>query len=294
MIIKRMVYDHSKTLGQCSHGAPYACLANKNIYNVDWCSDNKKSLTEHLCTDRAGDSCIDGYTVQSNDTSWSCKDKYYFSARSEEIANKSCDDRITPVGDNYCKKCNYTSDSTSCDCNSDSSDDNEKCSKDSHDEYHNDSSKCDKSLDYKCERKKSYELQCKGKCKPKGRKFEVTFEHKNGHPWAHHIHKTDRAIAIDGCLGKTLFLTRGHIYIFHVAKSKYDCDYLYFTEDPRGGKPYRSEYTGKCYDPIPMSHSPEPTSNGYVVLRITDDTPKVFYYQSRSYRFCGGLCIVKD
>ncbi len=137
----------------------------------------------------------------------------------------------------------------------------------------------------------------------KSNRFVITLVSKrarNGekpHPWEHRITDTDMCFAVNGVRGKTLFLRRGNTYYFEI-KQKPDRNghlnqYLYFTTDPMGG--VAGEHTDNpSYDPAPMDGAPDPTANGVVCYKVTSKTPKLFYYQSKTFQMLGGPIVVKD
>jgi hypothetical protein len=115
-------------------------------------------------------------------------------------------------------------------------------------------------------------------------------DNERPHPWEKRIN-SEVCFAVNGVRGKTLFLRRGNTYYFEIKQksdNKNGAQHLYFTTDPMGG--------GKsgAYDPTPMEGSPEPTANGVVCYKVTSNTPKLFYYQSRSSPMLGGTIVVKD
>jgi len=117
------------------------------------------------------------------------------------------------------------------------------------------------------------------------------------HPWEHRITETELCFAINGIRGKTVFLRRGNTYYFEI-KQKPDkkghlSQYMYFTTDPMGGVA-GDHSDNPAFDPSPMEGSPDPTANGVVCLKITNKTPKLFYYQSKTYQMLGGPIVVKD
>ncbi len=117
------------------------------------------------------------------------------------------------------------------------------------------------------------------------------------HPWEHRITDTDVCFAVNGIRGKTIFLRRSNTYYFEI-KQKADKNgnlnqYLYFTTDPMGG--IAGDHSDNpSYDPSPMEGAPDPTANGVICLKVTSKTPKLFYYQSKTYQMLGGPIVVKD
>jgi hypothetical protein len=167
---------------------------------------------------------------------------------------------------------------------------------------------------------KDVNLKQKGKTKDiddRGceRKFEVTLRSKCGHPWECRI-CTKEAFAINCKKGAILNLRCGKTYFFRVcqrpvvpfncnpcnpcgscnpclrgndAREASTCErenpnkflhLFFFTTDPVGG----------CVDKL--CFSPDPVGNGTVCLKITNRTPKLFYYQCYRHPFEGGIIIV--
>lgn len=91
-----------------------------------------------------------------------------------------------------------------------------------------------------------------------------------------------------------MHLKRGKAYRFHVNVNP-EVDYaqrFYFTADPAGG--VKGDACEAGYDPVKLPGTPEPAANGVMTLDVGKDLPKLFYYQSRDAKFCGGIVMVHD
>jgi hypothetical protein len=154
-------------------------------------------------------------------------------------------------------------------------------------------------------------LECKGiLC----RHFLFELTSKIGHPWESHITGLE-AFAVNNIKGRTLHLERDTRYYFTYAPKYEPCkeipnekaadeddetianilkckkgpppvpcvgDCLYFTTDP----------TGQPVSVLPGTPAPFPAKTT-VSFTIEDFFPDVFYYQSSSEAFLGGLILVK-
>jgi len=115
----------------------------------------------------------------------------------------------------------------------------------------------------------------------KGKRFIFTFGKKDGHAWAEYNQGTD-SIYVNGKNGPVLHLYRGSTYFFCVDQKDTE-NTLVLTNSPVGGNGYKLIHGG--FDPI---------AKGCVCVKIDEETPKYFYYQSSSNQFQGGLIIVHD
>lgn len=140
------------------------------------------------------------------------------------------------------------------------------------------------------EKKKCCNLQnpCK-KHRPgrgKGKKFVVSFCNKSGHQWCDYNNGHD-AIKINGKVGPVLHLYRGATYYFCVEQDVppgAEARHMFLlTNSPSGGPNSR---------PIPGSF--QPIGRGTVTFKVTNQTPKYFFYQCSRHSYEGGLVIVHD
>ena len=128
----------------------------------------------------------------------------------------------------------------------------------------------------------------------RGRTFYVTYEDKEGHPWQHRITTISSCLAVNGRKGGDIHLTRGHKYRFIVNKDGLLADQdFYFTHDVQGG-PIGQAADSPTYDPIPLPGTSDPVSSGVVFLHADHSLPKMFYYQSKMNRCCGGHVFIHD
>lgn len=116
--------------------------------------------------------------------------------------------------------------------------------------------------------------------------FLITLTDKLGHPWENKIIGTNYSLAIDGVKGKSLYLRRNNRYYFIFRSFDNRNELIYFTQDPAGG-----EYVFKNK----ISNITGPFSeNKLISLEITNNMPKVFYYQSATNKFMGGIIFIVD
>ena len=125
--------------------------------------------------------------------------------------------------------------------------------------------------------------------KPKTKKFNVTWGPKIGSEHAD-LNPGTRAIHVNGHVSPVLHLVRGSGYYFKVtqapnADGSY-ADYFLFTTNPVGHM--------NSKEPTPLPDSFASIANGEVAFRVTDKTPRYFWYQSSTGCFQGGLVIVRD
>lgn len=122
------------------------------------------------------------------------------------------------------------------------------------------------------------------------REFSVEFGPKAGHPWQHRILGSE-AILVDRIPGRPIHVTRGHKYRFVVKGN--GTDHFYFTHDVQGGR-RGVQSDSPLYDPVHLPGTPSPVPSGEVVLDVTSDLPKMFYYQSRNNNCMGGHVFVHE
>lgn len=115
----------------------------------------------------------------------------------------------------------------------------------------------------------------------KGKKFLVSFGDKTGHPWGEY-NKVGTSIYVNGKNGPVLHLYRGCTYFFVVDKEAAEHSFV-LTTSPMGGK-------GSSIVPGGFAA----VSKGSACFKITDDTPRYFFYQDANAGFKGGLVIVHD
>lgn len=122
----------------------------------------------------------------------------------------------------------------------------------------------------------------------------MTLEDKKYHPWAGRICDNLFAFAIDGRYHEPLILRRGKNYRFHVKVDlkTHHAQPFYFTKDPAGGMIGDTCESG--HDPVELPGTDKPIANGVIVLKVTKDLPKHFYFQSRQCKFLGGPIFVED
>lgn len=128
------------------------------------------------------------------------------------------------------------------------------------------------------------------------RHFIFTTPDKTGHPWFNRIYDSDRAYAVNGIKGDTIYLRRGRRYFFTYRPSS-DLDQqfgLLFTEDPAGGK--KGDQTANPeYEPHEIVGIPPAITDFKTVsFEIHPSFPKIAYYQDRYSKFLGGLILVID
>ena len=124
--------------------------------------------------------------------------------------------------------------------------------------------------------------------------YTFTLVPKRGHPMENRIIGSTKCFALEGELGKTLYVTRGSRYNFELIQSQnerggYDHQ-LMFTTDPLGGNGDVLCCAG--YTPGKLNGTPDPIGAGTFVLHIREDFPEIFYYQSTTHAGMGGLVVV--
>ena len=93
---------------------------------------------------------------------------------------------------------------------------------------------------------------------------------------------------------RLLRLTRGKTYFFHVTQPFTGGPHrFYFTADPVGGSVAALKFPGVDIAPKILG-SPEPISNGVMVLHISESCPTIFYWQDRFSPFMGGIVLVRN
>ena len=122
----------------------------------------------------------------------------------------------------------------------------------------------------------------------KGKKFVVTFGHKQGHYWAN-FNRQGESIYVNGKNGPVLHLFRGVKYVFqveqHLIPGAEAPHLFYLTNSPMGGK-----HGLDCL--VPGSF--EPLAHGKAYFQVTQETPRYFYYQDARQYYAGGLVIVHE
>jgi hypothetical protein len=130
--------------------------------------------------------------------------------------------------------------------------------------------------------------------------FIVVNVSKVGHPWEHRITTTNQAFAVNGERGKTLFLKRNSKYTFVFEQERnfetLQLDFaLYFTTDPGGGPKggkFPGEFDPPTYNPPSIPGTPSPFRVGTRSFVVDNSFPTVFYYQSKTDEFMGGIIFV--
>jgi hypothetical protein len=112
----------------------------------------------------------------------------------------------------------------------------------------------------------------------KGRQFTVDIRERGSVP------TKEKVYCINGTKGSTLHLIRGHKYLFNILQDpdilgnyKYE---FFFTESSVGGTE-----EGRITN-LPSG------SEGQLLLNVTEDLPKSFYYGDKYHRYMGGLILV--
>ncbi len=157
-----------------------------------------------------------------------------------------------------------------------------------------------------CNSNRSCNDRCKTSCKTScSTNYTITTPLKAGHPWEHHITETDRAFSVTypSCKtvkGGTIRVKRGKKYTFTFNQTSQTQPFqflLFFTTDPTGGKAggkVPGDVDPVNYNPIPIPTTPAPFGSGSQSFTVTNNFPKIFYYQDRNNQFMGGLIIVED
>ncbi len=115
----------------------------------------------------------------------------------------------------------------------------------------------------------------------KTKKFVISFNSKNGHPWAHY-NKGQKSIYINGKNGPVIHLYKGYTYIFCVEENKEGHSFI-LTDLPNGGPSSR-----------PLLNAFEPVSKGCVKFLVNDAIPRYLFYHDTKNEYAGGLVIVHD
>lgn len=116
--------------------------------------------------------------------------------------------------------------------------------------------------------------------------FLITLTDKSGHPWENKIIGTNNSLAIDGVKGKSLYLKRNNRYYFIFRGFDNKNELIYFTQDPAGGEYVYKNKISNISTPF--------GENKLISLEITNNMPKVFYYQSATNKFMGGIIFIVD
>jgi hypothetical protein len=118
----------------------------------------------------------------------------------------------------------------------------------------------------------------------KAKKFIVTFGDKSKHPW-NEYNKGSSSIYVNGKPGPLIHLYRGFTYYFDIQQSAkaHPEHSLIFTNSPIGGPSARS---------IIVNLKPE--SRGRIGFTVTDEFPRIFFYQDTVNEMSGGMIMVND
>lgn len=118
------------------------------------------------------------------------------------------------------------------------------------------------------------------------KKFVVSFRNKFGHPWSEY-NKGSKSIYINGKNGPVIHLYKNKTYIFSVQEEERDVridgNAFSLTNSPSGGP--KSTIIEGGFTPV---------SKGCVCLKVTNNTPKYFFYQDSMNKYCGGIIIVHE
>ena len=104
--------------------------------------------------------------------------------------------------------------------------------------------------------------------------------------WENKIIGTNYSLAIDGVKGKSLYLRRNNRYYFIFRSFDNRNELIYFTQDPAGGEYVFKNKISNIAGPF--------NENKLISLEITNNMPKVFYYQSATNKFMGGIIFIVD
>jgi len=121
----------------------------------------------------------------------------------------------------------------------------------------------------------------------RGKKFMVSFGSKQGHSW-NEYNEGSTSVYINGKNGPVLHLYRDSTYFFCVEQDTVEGDNVeantfLLTNSPEGGP-----------ESALILNSFAPVSKGVVCLKVTDTTPRYFFYQNGKGKMQGGLVIVHD
>lgn len=120
----------------------------------------------------------------------------------------------------------------------------------------------------------------------KGKRFNITFTSKVGHPWAKYNQGED-SIHINGKNGPIIHLIRGRTYFFcveqDIPEGTEPLHQFILTDSPAGG-PNAQKIFGSF----------EPLSKGCACFKVDDKTPRCIFYQDTKNEFAGGICYVHD
>jgi hypothetical protein len=160
---------------------------------------------------------------------------------------------------------------------------------------------------HNCDCSGSGHAKCQHKKKDTCSVFTITTPPKEGHPWQHHNTESDHCFAVTYPNGKqktvkggTINLARGRRYAFKFVqtnKTKPFEHLLFFTQDPTGGKQggkTAGDVDPTNYNPTAFPGTPAPYGAGTKSFTVTDDFPKIMYYQDKNNQFLGGIILVHD
>ena len=116
--------------------------------------------------------------------------------------------------------------------------------------------------------------------------FYVTFGTKHDHQWSSY-NKTHTSIYLNKKNGPILHLYRGMTYYFHINSTSDEKPSSYnafmFTTSPCGGR-----------NALLITDGFHPVSQGVICFRVSEQTPRYFFYQNFYEEVQGGLVIVHD
>lgn len=107
---------------------------------------------------------------------------------------------------------------------------------------------------------------------------------------------TETVFAVDGYAKGAIHVKRGHTYSFTINQDPTTEGYehmLFFTDDFLGG-PAGYAAIPDTWSPSKLPGSPDPVGSGTVLLTISHDWPKLFYYQDSQNPACGGMIWIHD
>jgi hypothetical protein len=111
--------------------------------------------------------------------------------------------------------------------------------------------------------------------------FYISFGTKHDHQWASY-NKSRFSIYINDKNGPILHLYRGMTYYFHIDSDEESSHKAFmFTTSPCGGR-----------NALPIPGGFNPITLDTVCFRVTEDTPRYFFYQNFYEEFQGGLVII--
>lgn len=119
---------------------------------------------------------------------------------------------------------------------------------------------------------------CGGSGLGKVKEFNISWGCNSSHPWKHH-QGGKVAIHINGFCAPVLRLHTGDTYRFTIEKPTAGRSFILTTSNVGGSKAVsQTEF--------------KPLSEGSVEIKVTEDTPRLFFYQSGEAESEGGLVVV--